>query len=84
MTTDKKMPSNRLADNKNPDSLCLHCGQALAEFLHEMEHHNAEVVCPSCGKPQEGDSTIRAREKTQKDEETDVHVRSSSPSSGKR
>jgi uncharacterized Zn finger protein (UPF0148 family) len=32
------------------DTLCKHCGHALYEFLHEMEEHNAAVVCPACGK----------------------------------
>ena len=31
------------------DPLCRNCGRALTEFLHEMEEHNAEVVCPDCG-----------------------------------
>jgi uncharacterized Zn finger protein (UPF0148 family) len=34
----------------NLDELCHHCGQTLSNFLHQMEEHNAEVVCPSCGK----------------------------------
>ena len=40
--------------DKSLDSLCKHCGQALTNFLHQMEEHNAKVVCPSCGKPQDG------------------------------
>lgn len=35
------------------EALCKHCGQALTDFLHEMEEHNAEVVCPACGKKQD-------------------------------
>jgi len=38
----------------NLDALCKHCGQALTDFLREMEKHNAKVVCPSCGKSQTG------------------------------
>ncbi|HUB02627.1 MAG TPA: hypothetical protein VL983_08070 [Terriglobales bacterium] len=30
--------------------LCDHCGQTLEHFLNQMEEHNLEVVCPSCGK----------------------------------
>ena len=39
--------------NDDIDAICRHCGQALKTFLHEMEEHNAEVVCASCGKAQE-------------------------------
>jgi len=34
--------------------LCDHCGQTLEHFLNQMEEHNLEVVCPSCGTPQGG------------------------------
>jgi len=34
--------------------LCDHCGQTLENFLNQMEEHNLEVVCPSCGKTQSG------------------------------
>jgi uncharacterized Zn finger protein (UPF0148 family) len=30
--------------------LCDHCGQTLEHFLNQMEEHNLDVVCPSCGK----------------------------------
>lgn len=29
---------------------CKHCGQTLSAFLHQMQEHNAKVVCPACGK----------------------------------
>jgi len=35
------------------DVLCKHCGQAFSAFLHQMEEHNAKVVCPACGKEHE-------------------------------
>jgi predicted RNA-binding Zn-ribbon protein involved in translation (DUF1610 family) len=35
-------------DIKKP--LCDHCGQTLEHFLNQMEEHNLDVVCPSCGK----------------------------------
>jgi predicted RNA-binding Zn-ribbon protein involved in translation (DUF1610 family) len=46
------MPLARKQDSsgKDLDTICQHCGQALSDFLHRMEEHNAEVVCPSCGK----------------------------------
>jgi len=37
------------------DLLCKHCGQTFSTFLHQMEEHNAKVMCPSCGKPHEHD-----------------------------
>jgi hypothetical protein len=43
----------RQMSNEDIDAICRHCGQALKTFLHEMEEHNAEVVCASCGKPQD-------------------------------
>jgi DNA-directed RNA polymerase subunit RPC12/RpoP len=30
--------------------VCAQCGQAFAAFLTDMAEHNAEVVCPRCGK----------------------------------
>ena len=37
--------------NVNEDSvLCRGCGETMATFLREMAVHNAEVVCPHCGK----------------------------------
>jgi len=39
--------------DENLEALCKHCGQALSTFLHQMEQHNAEVVCPSCGRTQD-------------------------------
>jgi predicted RNA-binding Zn-ribbon protein involved in translation (DUF1610 family) len=35
-------------DIKKP--LCDRCGQTLEHFLNQMEEHNLDVVCPSCGK----------------------------------
>jgi len=32
------------------DVLCKGCGESLTTFLREMADHNAEVVCPHCGK----------------------------------
>lgn len=37
------------ADNEK-QLLCHGCGKAFAAFLGEMAEHNAEVVCPHCGK----------------------------------
>jgi predicted RNA-binding Zn-ribbon protein involved in translation (DUF1610 family) len=34
--------------------LCDQCGQTLENFLNQMEEHNLDVVCPSCGKTQTG------------------------------
>jgi hypothetical protein len=41
-------------NSPNLDAPCKHCGQALADFLQEMKEHNAEVVCTTCGNPQDG------------------------------
>ena len=46
----RKEPEENMSDDKI-DLLCNHCGQAFSAFLHQMEEHNAKVVCPSCGKP---------------------------------
>ena len=46
--------------NEDIDALCRHCGQALKTFLQEMEEHNAEVVCPSCGKTQHSTGHVEA------------------------
>ena len=42
-----------MADEKAEIS-CAHCGAAFSAFLHEIAEHNAQVVCPSCGKAQDG------------------------------
>lgn len=52
--------------DQNLEDLCQHCGQALSTFLHQMEHHNAEVVCPTCGKAQDKTGSPRETEKTAK------------------
>jgi len=36
-------------DDEN-NVFCKGCGEALTTFLREMADHNAEVVCPHCGK----------------------------------
>jgi uncharacterized Zn-finger protein len=37
--------------NSNEDNVfCKGCGEMLTTFLREMAEHNAEVVCPDCGK----------------------------------
>jgi len=37
--------------NANEDNVfCKGCGEALTTFLREMADHNAEVVCPHCGR----------------------------------
>jgi predicted RNA-binding Zn-ribbon protein involved in translation (DUF1610 family) len=37
--------------NANEDNVfCKSCGETLTTFLREMADHNAEVVCPHCGK----------------------------------
>jgi uncharacterized Zn-finger protein len=37
--------------NANKEEVfCKDCGEALTTFLREMADHNAEVVCPHCGK----------------------------------
>jgi predicted RNA-binding Zn-ribbon protein involved in translation (DUF1610 family) len=30
--------------------ICPGCGEAFVAFLQEMAEHNAQVVCPKCGK----------------------------------
>ncbi|MGA2001944.1 MAG: hypothetical protein ABSG70_01100 [Terriglobales bacterium] len=47
------MARPRGADKKSDsiDTFCKHCGKVLSTFLHQMEEHNAVVVCPACGKP---------------------------------
>jgi len=47
-------PNKKDPSANDLEVLCRHCGRALSEFLHEMEEHNAEVVCPSCGKKHVG------------------------------
>ena len=42
--------------------LCDHCGQTLENFLNQMEEHNLEVVCPSCGKTVRGGKNEEADE----------------------
>jgi uncharacterized Zn-finger protein len=32
------------------DVFCKGCSEVLTAFLREMADHNAEVVCPHCGK----------------------------------
>jgi predicted sulfurtransferase len=44
------------AGSNDLEVLCRHCGHALSKFLHQMEEHNAEVVCPSCGTKHDGDN----------------------------
>ena len=44
--------------------LCERCGQALSDFLHQMEEHNAKVVCPSCGKEHDAKGVVTASTKT--------------------
>jgi uncharacterized Zn-finger protein len=34
----------------NNDIFCEGCGATLTNFLREMADHNAQVVCPHCGK----------------------------------
>ncbi|MFZ0479927.1 MAG: hypothetical protein WAL71_12320 [Terriglobales bacterium] len=70
--TSNKMTSDMTASNDNLESLCQHCGQALSDFLREMENHNAEVVCPSCGKPQDANLAAGAQRKAQKEKEIDA------------
>lgn len=37
--------------NANEDNVfCKGCGETLRVFLSQMADHNAEVVCPHCGK----------------------------------
>jgi predicted nucleic acid-binding Zn-ribbon protein len=37
--------------NANEDNVfCKGCSEVLTTFLREMADHNAEVVCPHCGK----------------------------------
>jgi uncharacterized Zn-finger protein len=37
--------------NANEDNVfCKGCGETLTTFLLEMADHNAEIVCPHCGK----------------------------------
>lgn len=37
--------------NANDDNtFCQGCGETLTTFLREMADHNAEVVCPHCGR----------------------------------
>ena len=37
--------------NASQDNVfCNGCAEALTTFLREMADHNAEVVCPHCGK----------------------------------
>jgi uncharacterized Zn-finger protein len=37
--------------NANEDNVfCEGCGETLMAFLREMSEHNAEVVCPHCGR----------------------------------
>ena len=51
MPQENKKNTNDASASTEP--LCRNCGRALTEFLHEMEEHNAEVVCPDCGKKHE-------------------------------
>ena len=37
-------------DTTKDNAFCKGCGEALTIFLREMADHNAEVVCPHCGK----------------------------------
>jgi hypothetical protein len=50
-----------MSDETLPVSVwCKSCGQVFSTFLEQMADHNAEVVCPNCGKsherPQSGSS----------------------------
>lgn len=79
-----EMTSDKTASNDNLESLCQHCGKTLSDFLHEMEHHNAEVVCPSCGKPQDGTGRPQIQSEAQKQKKGGAPPGSGdSPSSGK-
>ncbi len=49
-----------MMSDESLDALCKHCGQTLTNFLHQMEEHNAEVVCPSCGKSQHNGAAQKA------------------------
>jgi len=35
---------------ESTDLPCTNCGQTLSAFLHQMQEHNAKIVCPACGK----------------------------------
>jgi hypothetical protein len=43
-----------MTDETVPVSVwCKGCGQVFSTFLEQMADHNAEVVCPNCGKSHE-------------------------------
>jgi uncharacterized Zn finger protein (UPF0148 family) len=67
--------------DQNLEELCQHCGQALSNFLHQMEEHNAEVVCPSCGKTQDKTGSPGETEKSTK---SLSDTNQSSPAPGKK
>lgn len=69
--TRNKLTSGKMASNSNIESLCQHCGTALSDFLHQMEHHNAEVVCPSCGKSKDDAPPAGAQGKARREKEID-------------
>jgi DNA-directed RNA polymerase subunit RPC12/RpoP len=39
--------------NEALDVVCKACGEIFSVFLEQMANHNAEVVCPRCGKRQQ-------------------------------
>lgn len=59
------------ANNANEDDvLCKSCGESLTTFLREMADHNAEVVCPHCGKiytRADGEALVKAAAQTTKE-----------------